>query len=91
MKARGQKSRAFVSLNKNLKELCRVPDIKLTLVVESVNPVDGRTLVISAQQEKVLRILYLKRGGEFSLIGIWHLRDKIWGEKTLLAMKFTAA
>ena len=32
----------------------------LTLVVESVYPVDGRALVVAAQQKKVLGIFYLK-------------------------------
>ena len=32
----------------------------LTFIVKSVNSVDGGTLVVSTQQEEVLRIFYLK-------------------------------
>ena len=36
----------------------------LTLVVESVDSVDGRALVVSSQQEEVLRVLHLVREQE---------------------------
>ena len=34
-------------------------DVKLTFIIKSVDSVDGSTLVVSSQQEEVLRILDL--------------------------------
>ena len=47
----------FACIDHNETQDARLNSIKLTFIIETIDAVDGGTLVVSSQQEKVLRVL----------------------------------